>query len=154
MKYFIFSIIFLFSLVSFSQNKSFSKIISLTSKADTVYFVADNSGCFNSYVLTVKMCKQKLGDRKLIMTSKMGTEEKNISAKNYKAFIKNFETSVQHFIKVGQGKCTSISKFELMNKNKNGSLNSTKFSNSTCEAEYNPEMFLQGLFSANEPTKK
>ena len=154
MKYFIFSIIFLFSLNVFSQNKSLSKVIEITSKADTVYFVADNSGCFNSYILEVKMCKQRSGDRKLIMRSKMGNEEKILSAKNYQAFIKNYNASVQHFINVGQGKCTSISKFELTNKNKNGSVNSTKFNNSTCEAEYNPEMFLQGLLSANEPAKK
>lgn len=154
MKCFIFSILLLFSVSVFSQNKSISKVIAITSKADTVYFIADNSGCFNSYVLTVKMCKQKSGDRKLIMSSKMGTEEKILSAKNYEAFVKNYNASVQHFIKVGQGKCTSISKFELMNKNKNGSVNGTKFNNSTCEAEFNPEMFLQDLFRANEPPKK
>ncbi|HWY10103.1 MAG TPA: hypothetical protein VN026_02200 [Bacteroidia bacterium] len=131
-----------------------SKIIILTSKADTVYFTADNSGCFNSYVLEVKMCKQKSGDRKLIMKSKMGTEEKIISSKNYEVFIKKYQASVKHFSKVDKGLCTSITRFELMCKNKNGSINSTEFKNTTCEAEFNPEMFLQGLIRANEPTKK
>jgi len=154
MKCFISAILLFFSLSVFSQNKSFSKVIALTSKADTVYFVADNSGCFHAYILEMKMCKQKNGDRRLIIKGENGIEQKDLSSKNYQAFIKNYNASVQHFIKVGQGKCTSTSEFELMCKNKNGSVNSTKFKNSTCEAEYNPEMFLQNLFRASEPTKK
>ncbi len=154
MKCFIQTILLLFSVTVFSQNKSFSKVIDITCKADTVYFIADNSGCFDSYILEVKMCKQKSGDRKLIMKSKKGAEEKMLSSKNYKAFIENYKTSANHFITVDKGKCTSISEFELMCKNKNGSINSTKFKNTSCEAEYNPEMFLENLLRANEGTKK
>ena len=153
MKHFVCAIFFFISVSLFSQSKSISKVITLTSKADTVYFIADNSGCFNAYVLEVKMCKQKSGDRKLFMKSKMGREEKTISTKNYKAFIKQYENSCNHFITV-KGKCTSITEFELMCKNKNGSVNSTRFKNTSCEAEYNPEMFLQDLIRANEGAKK
>ncbi len=154
MKCFIQTILFFISGTVFSQDKSFSKVITLTSKADTVYFGADNSGCFHAYILEVKFCKQGSGERKVIMKGEKGLEEHYLSAKNYQAFIKNYNASVQHFIKVDKGLCTSITKFELMNKNKDGSVNSTKFKNSTCEAEYNPEVFLQDLIRANEPTKK
>ena len=145
MKYFIQTLLLFISLQFFSQNKSVTKIISIISKADTVYFIADNSGCFHAYILEVKMCKQKSGDRKLIMKSDKGTEEKMLSAKNYKAFIKNYQASVNHFISEGNGKCTSITEFELMNKTSNGKFNSSRFKNTSCETEYNPEMFLMPL---------
>lgn len=154
MKYLFQAILLLLSAQAFSQYKSFAKVINLTSKADTVYFTADNSGCFNAYILEVKMCKQKSGARKLIFRSKTGNDEKTISGKDYNAFIKNFQNSVDHFIKVGKGKCTNTVAFELMCKNKNGTVNSTTFKNSTCEAEYNPEMFLQELIRKNEGEKK
>ena len=59
MKHFVCAILFLVSAALFSQSKSFNKTIEKISKADTVYFTADNSGCFDSYILEVKMCKQK-----------------------------------------------------------------------------------------------
>ncbi len=130
---------------SFSQNFSVVKLITLISKADTVYFTADNSGCFHAYVLEVKMCKQKSGDRKLIMKTDTGLVEKKLSAKNYSAFIKNYQKSVNHFSKISKQNCTSITAFELMNKNTNGSFNSSRFKNTSCEAEFNPEMFLGQL---------
>ncbi len=145
MKYFIQTLLLFISLQVFSQNKSVAKIIAIISKADTVYFTADNSGCFHAYILEVKMCKQKSGDRKLILKSDKGVEEKTLSSKSYKAFIKNYQTSVNHFIKDSKTKCTSITKFELMNKTSNGKFNSSRFKNTSCEAEYNPEMFLMGL---------
>lgn len=154
MKYFIQTLLLFISLQVISQNKLISKTISQISKADTVCFVADNSGCFHAYVLEVKMCKQKSGDRKLILKSDKGTEEKMLSAKNYKAFIKNYQTSVNHFVNSDKVKCTSITEFELMNKTSNGKFNSTRFKNTSCEAEYNPEMFLQDLIRINEGTKK
>lgn len=145
MKYFIQTLLLFTSLQVFSQNKSVAKIITIISKADTVYFTADNSGCFHAYILEVKMCKQKSGDRKLIMKSDKGTEEKMLSVKNYKAFIKNYQISVNHFINSDKVKCTSITEFELMNKTSNGKFNSSRFKNTSCEAEFNPEMFLIAL---------
>src|ERR1041385_3712562 len=97
MKWFTQTILLFLTVTVFSQTKSLSQVIELTSKADTVYFIADNSGCFNSYVLNVKMCKQKSGDRKLILRSKARNEEKIISARHYKAFIKNYAMAVNHF---------------------------------------------------------
>ena len=154
MKHFVSAIFLFVSAVLFSQNKSFNKTIEKISKADTVYFTADNSGCFDSYILEVKMCKQKSGGRKLLLKSKKGADEKTISAKNYKAFIDKYKISVNHFIVVGKGKCTSTSSFQLMYKIDKERFTDVTFNNSTCEAEYNPEMFLQGLFRANESTKK
>ncbi len=145
MKCFIQLILLFVSLQVFSQNKLISKTIAQISKADTVYFTADNSGCFQAYVLEVKMCKQRSGDRKLIMKSDKGVEERTLSAKNYKAFIRNYQASVNHFINSDKVKCTSITEFELMNKTSNGKFNSSRFKNTSCEAEFNPEMFLMTL---------
>lgn len=129
----------------FSQDKGVSKSIAEISKADTVYFIADNSGCFNAYILEVKMCKQKRGERKLIMKTDSKTEEKKISAKEFKAFMKNYENSVNHFIGIDNGKCTSITEFDLYRRYTKEKTTSIKFKNTTCEAEFNPEMFLQNL---------
>ena len=143
---FIFNLIFLsFSVAAFSQGISSNKLIAIISKADTVYFAADNSGCFHAYVLEVKMCKQKSGERKLIMKTDTGLVEKKLSAKNYSAFIKNYQASVNHFSKADKQKCTSVTEFDLMNKTKNGAYNSSKFKNTSCEAEFNPELFLSQL---------
>lgn len=143
----------LFTGALFSQDKLISKSIAEISKADTVYFVADNSGCFNAYILEVKMCKQKRGDRKLIMKTDSKTEEKKISAKEFKAFMKNYENSVNHFISIDNGKCTSITEFDLYRRYTKGKATSIKFKNTTCEAEFNPEMFLQNLLRVKAGVK-
>lgn len=143
----------LFTGALFSQDKLISKSIAEISKADTVYFVADNSGCFNAYILEVKMCKQKRGDRKLIMRTDSKTEEKKISAKEFKAFMKNYENSVNHFISIDNGKCTSITEFDLYRRYTKGKATSIKFKNTTCEAEFNPEMFLQNLLRVKAGVK-
>ena len=127
-------ILFFISLPSFSQNKLITKSISLISKADTVYFIADNSGCFNAYILEVKMCKQRSGERKLILRTEKSAEEKKLSAKNFKAFIKNYQNSANHFISVDNGKCTSTTEFDLFYKPTKDKVTSVKFKNSTCEA--------------------
>lgn len=137
----------------FSQDKGVSKSMAEISKADTVYFVADNSGCFNAYILEVKMCKQKRGDRKLIMRTDSKTEEKKISAKEFKAFMKNYENSVNHFIGIDNGKCTSITEFDLYRRYTKEKTTSIKFKNTTCEAEFNPEMFLQNLLRVKTGVK-
>lgn len=137
----------------FSQDKGVSKSIAEISKADTVYFVADNSGCFNAYVLEVKMCKQKRGDRKLIMRTDSKTEEKKISAKEFKSFMKNYENSVNHFISIDNGKCTSITEFDLYRRYTKEKTTSIKFKNTTCEAEFNPEIFLQNLLRVKAGVK-
>ncbi len=137
----------------FSQDKGVSKSIAEISKADTVYFIADNSGCFNAYILEVKMCKQKRGDRKLIMKTDSKTEEKKISAKEFKAFMKNYENSVNHFIGIDNGKCTSITEFDLYRRYTKEKTTSIKFKNTTCEAEFNPEMFLQNLLRVKTGVK-
>ncbi|MBL7893686.1 MAG: hypothetical protein JNK50_00230 [Bacteroidia bacterium] len=137
----------------FSQDKGISKSIAEISKADTVYFVADNSGCFNAYILEVKMCKQKRGDRKLIMRTDSKTEEKKISAKEFKTFMKNYENSVNHFIGIDNGKCTSITEFDLYRRYTKEKATSIKFKNTTCEAEFNPEMFLQNLLRVKTGVK-
>lgn len=137
----------------FSQDKGVSKSIAEISKADTVYFIADNSGCFNAYILEVKMCKQKGGDRKLIMKTDSKTEEKKISAKEFKAFMKNYENSVNHFIGIDNGKCTSITEFDLYRRYTKEKTTSIKFKNTTCEAEFNPEMFLQNLLRVKTGVK-
>ncbi len=129
----------------FSQNKLVSKSIAEISKADTVYFVADNSGCFNAYILEVKMCKIKGGNRKLIIKTDSKKEEKKLSAKNFKAFLKKYESSVNHFSVIDNGKCTSVTEFDLYRKYSEGKTTTVKFKNTTCEAEFNPEMFLQDL---------
>lgn len=137
----------------FSQDKGVSKSIAEISKADTVYFIADNSGCFNAYILEVKMCKQKGGDRKLIMKTDSKTEDKKISAKEFKAFMKNYENSVNHFIGIDNGKCTSITEFDLYRRYTKEKTTSIKFKNTTCEAEFNPEMFLQNLLRVKTGVK-
>ncbi|MBN8691815.1 MAG: hypothetical protein J0L69_01400 [Bacteroidetes bacterium] len=137
----------------FSQDKGISKSMAEISKADTVYFVADNSGCFNAYILEVKMCKQKRGDRKLIMRTDSKTEEKKISAKEFKTFMKNYENSVNHFIGIDNGKCTSITEFDLYRRYNREKTTSVKFKNTTCEAEFNPEMFLQNLLRVKTGVK-
>jgi hypothetical protein len=148
------SILFLVSINVFSQSKSVSKLITLISKADTVYFVADNSGCFHAYVLEVKMCKQKSGERKLIMKTESGLVERKLSSKKYKKFIFNYKISTNYFAKSPQQTCTSVTEFDLRSKTKNGSINGSKFKNINCKAEYNPELFLQDLLREKEAAKK
>lgn len=145
MKYTLNTLLLLVSLNVFSQDKSVSKLITLISKADTVNFVADNSGCFHAYVLEVKMCKQKSGDRKLIMKTDSGLVEKKLSVKKYNQFIANYKTSTNYFIKSPKQTCTSVTEFDLWCKTKSGSTNGSKFKNVRCKAEYNPELFLMGL---------
>ena len=145
MKYTLNTLLLLVSFNVFSQDKSISKLIILISKADTVYFVADISGCFHAYVLEVKMCKQKSGDRKLIMKTDSGLVEKKLSVKKYNQFIANYKTSTNYFIKSPKQTCTSVTEFDLWCKTKSGSVNGSKFKNGSCKAEYNPELFLMGL---------
>lgn len=138
----------------FSQTSSVNKLITLISKADTVHFVADNSGCFHAYVLEVKMCKQKSGDRKLIMKTDTGMVEKKLSAKKYQSFIENYKKSTNYFIKNNKQTCTSTTEFELYYKTKTGSTNGSKFRNLNCNADYNPEFFLQKLLITNNSSIK
>ncbi|MBP7809226.1 MAG: hypothetical protein KA163_08040 [Bacteroidia bacterium] len=154
MKYLITSILFFVSFQIFSQSKSVSSLITLISKADTVYFVADNSGCFHAYVLEVKLCKQKSGERKLIMKTDTGLVEKKLSAKKYQAFINNYKASTNYFIKNNKQTCTSTTEFDLYCKTKSGSANGSKFKNVNCDAKYNPELFLQELLRIKEGAKK
>ncbi len=154
MKFTIQLILFFFSLHAFSQNKLISKSIARISKADTVYFTVDNSGCFLAYILEVKMCKQKSGGRLLIMRTEKNNEVKSLSAKEYKAFIKNYDLSYNHFMNIDPGKCTSTSEFELMDKISKDKVTSARFKNTTCEAEFNPEMFLQDIFRSQTSNKK
>lgn len=145
MKYTLNTLLLLVSLNVFSQDKSVSKLITLISKADTVYFMADNSGCFHAYVLEVKMCRQKSGERKLIMKTDTGLVEKKLSVKKYNQFIANYKASTDHFIKNPKQTCTSVTEFDLWCKTKSGSINGSKFKNGNCNAKYNPELFLMNL---------
>lgn len=154
MRHILISILLLVSICVFSQSKSVSKLITLISKADTVYFVADNSGCFHAYVLEVKMCKQKSGDRKLIMKTDSGLVERKLASKKYNQFISNYKTSTSYFIKTPEQTCTSVTEFDLYCKTKSGSTNGSKFKNVNCKAEYNPELFLQELLRVKEVAKK
>ncbi|HRD37376.1 MAG TPA: hypothetical protein PLC65_01985 [Bacteroidia bacterium] len=81
------------------------------------------------------------------------TEEKKISAKEFKAFMKNYENSVNHFISIDNGKCTSITEFDLYRRYTKEKTTSIKFKNTTCEAEFNPEMFLQNLLRVKTGVK-
>lgn len=152
-KKFLIIIFIFFTGALFSQNKLISKSITQISKADTVYFIADNSGCFNAYILEVKMCKQKRGSRLLIMKTDSKTEEKRISSKEFKSFLKNYEASVNYFATKDDGKCTSITEFDLYRKYNKDKITSIKFKNTTCEAEFNPEMFLQNLLRIKTDVK-
>lgn len=145
MNYILNTLLLLVSINVFSQDKSVSRLITQISKADTVYFVADNSGCFHAYVLEVKMCKQKSGDRKLIMKTDSGLVEKKLSVKKYEQFITNYKASTNYFIKTPKQTCTSVTEFDLWCKTKSGSINGSKFKNGNCKAEYNPELFLMDL---------
>ena len=141
-------ILLLFSLFSFSQTDPISKI----GKASTVSFVSDNSGCFGGEIIEYKLVKTKNGGRTVTIIKKDGKAEiKKLSSKNYAGFVSNFRASYNKFKDPESVKqtCTSVSLFFLSD-----SKNKIKFSNVTCEAEYNPEMFLQNLFRANEGTKK
>lgn len=148
MKYSVQIILLLFSFVSFSQADPITKI----AKASTVSFVADNSGCFGGEIIEYKLVKKKNGDRSVTIVKQDGKiETKKLSAKNYSAFISNFKTSYVKFKDPESVKqtCTSVSVFFLQD-----SKNKMSFSNVTCEADYNPEMFLQNLFRANDGQKK
>lgn len=144
--------LFFCSIVS-SQTTSSSKLVDIISKADTVNFVADNSGCFHAYVLEVKMCKQKSGGRTLLLKTDTGIVNRTLSAKKYKAFISNYKTSSNYFAKHNKQTCTSVTEFNLYCKTKSGSRNSSGFRNLNCNAVYNPEFFLQDLLREDQGTK-
>ena len=55
---------------------------------------------------------------------------------------------------IDPGKCTSTSEFELMDKISKDKVTSVRFKNTTCEAEFNPEMFLQDIFRSQTSNKK
>jgi len=142
MKYFIQTILLLFSFTSFPQSKTKPDVIKQISVADTVIFIADNSGCFNSYIGVFKFCKQRSGGRKLIYKTDGTWITKNITAKSYAAFIGKYRSSTNHFKNIDTDKptCTSTVEFELSDKKR-----VSKFKNTSCEAEYNPELFLMEL---------
>lgn len=147
MKYRLIAILFFISGFSFSQ----SNIVGKISKAVMVSFVADNTGCFGGEVVEYKFVK-KNKCRSVTIIKKNGVKEtKEISSKNYTDFISNFKDSYNKFKNSGsdQQTCTSISAFILSD-----SKNKVSFTNVTCEAEFNPEMFLQNLFRLNDGTKQ
>lgn len=154
MKFKVLGILVFVSVGLYSQKASVSKWITGIGKADTVHFVADNSGCFHSYILEATFCKQKSGGRKVILKGEKGIEEHYLSAKNYKSFIENYKAATNYFINHDKQTCTSVTEFDLYCKTKKGSVNRSKFKNLDCNADYNPELFLQNLFRANETSKK
>ena len=129
----------LFSSPFFSQTNS--KVIKQISTADSVVFIAKSSGCFNAGTTTYKFVKQKNKEHKVIYSVEKLQVVKKISAKNYEAFLKRFEVSAERFKDPDEKKsCTTISDFELKDKKQ-----LVKFTNGTCQPEFNPEEFLLQL---------
>lgn len=88
------------------------------------------------------------------MKTDTGLVEKKLPAKKYNAFIENYKKSTDYFIKNNKQTCTSVTEFDLYCKTKTGSVNGSKFKNTNCNADYNPELFLQELLRTNDRPKK
>lgn len=137
----LFQIIFiLFSFSCLSQKKAKPDIIKQISTADTVVFIVKTSGCFDAGTTTYKLAKQKNKDRVVVYGRGKGIETKKIPAKDYETFVNNFKVSEKKFSTMDTGLCTLITEFELSAKKQ-----SSKFTNRTCEAEFNPEEVLKQL---------
>ncbi len=136
MKHFLKIILFFLSLPFFSQNSAI--LLKQISTADTVVFTAKTSGCFNAGTNTYKFVKQKNKEHKVFCDTEKVKSIKKITAKNYDAFLKRFEASVERFKDPDEKQlCTTISEFEMSSKK--GSL---KFINGNCLPEFDPEDLL------------
>lgn len=113
--------------------------------ADTVYFVAETSGCFDAGSKTYQFCKMKNGDRNIIVTENNLHLSKSIHSKQFKLFINRFARSAEHFKDEKNPTCTLTTDFYL-----SGNKEKIAFKNGTCENDYNPELFLLELIKNND----
>jgi len=135
----------------FSQSHSKPDLIKKISAADTVSFIVTTSGCFDAGTTVYKLVKKKK-QRWVILVKNTGVETKKITAKDYERFIKNYRDSFTKFSNMPEGNptCTMTTEFEL----KDGK-QASKFTNTSCEAEFNPEEFLKKLITYTwKPEKK
>lgn len=121
----------------FSQTDQIKTLIKKISASDSVFFVVNTSGCFNGGVQEYKLVKQKSGGRKVIYLNNGKLVSKGITSKQYMAFVKKYQVSALKFTEDKNPTCTLVTDFELTNKKM-----ISKFTNGTCENEFNPEPFL------------
>ena len=132
--------LFFFSCVVFSQTQAKTDKIKQISSSDTVVFIVKTSGCFNAETIVYKLAKQKNKERLVIFIRNGKAEAKKLNAKDYGTFISCFKKSEKKFSETGDGPCTMRTEFELKNKK-----HSSRFTNTTCEAEFNPGDLLDQL---------
>jgi hypothetical protein len=125
----------------FSQTPKPDKLKQI-SLSDTVIFTVTTSGCIDAGTVVYKLIRQKNNDRLVFSDKETTSRPKRLTAKNYEVFIYRFRQSSQRFKYADESekKCTLTSYFKLNDKKQ-----SSDFTNTSCEAEFNPEQLLQQL---------
>lgn len=137
----------IYILLSSSFSNYFSQIsrpdkLKQISVADSVFFTVKTSGCIDSGTLSYVIVKSKNNDRIVFLKKDTVTQKKKLTSKNYDVFVYRFRQSAQRFKYADENekKCTLTTSFVISDKKQ-----SLDFTNSTCEAEFNPEELLKQL---------
>lgn len=130
-----------YSCFLFSQTPKPDKLKQI-SIGDTVVFTVTTSGCFNAGTLTYTLVKLKNNERQVILKKDTSVVKKKLSAKNYDVFVYRFRQSAQRFKYADEQekKCTLTTSFRLQHRQQ-----FSEFTNTSCEAEFNPEELLKKL---------
>jgi hypothetical protein len=129
-----------FSLL-FSQTPKPDKLKQI-SAADSVFFTVKTSGCFDAGTLLYTLVKLKNNERFVLLKKDSILQKKKLTAKNYDVFVYRFRQSAQRFKYADENdkKCTLTTSFMISDKKQ-----SLDFTNTSCEAEFNPEELLKQL---------
>jgi hypothetical protein len=125
----------------FSQTPRPDKLKQI-SQSDTVFFSVTTSGCIDAGTTVYKLIRQKNNDRLVVSDRDTTSKPKRMTAKNYDVFIYRFRQSAQRFKYADESekKCTLTTYFKINDKKQ-----STDFTNTSCESEFNPEELLKQL---------
>lgn len=115
--------------------------VRLIGEADTVALQVHVAGCFSQYDQTYTF--YKLGGKRRAVSYTMAsvTTTKTLSRRAYKKFMAHFDKSYKHFrARENTIHCTTVSSYKL-----SSSEHLVTFSNTSCEADFEPERYLKTL---------
>lgn len=117
--------------------------VGMISKCDTVVLQVHVAGCFSQYDQTYTFYKLAGNRRAVSYTMSSVTTTKKISRRAYKKFMAHFDKSYHHFLsREGTIHCTTVTAYKL-----SGGEHLLTFSNTSCEADYEPERLLKKLLN-------
>lgn len=117
--------------------------VRMISRCDTVVLQVHVAGCFSHYDQVYTFYKLAGNRRAVSYTTSSVTTTKKISRRAYKKFVAHFDKSYQHFrSRENTIHCTTVSSYKL-----SGGEQLVTFSNTSCEADYEPERYLKKLLN-------